>query len=54
MVYTLAAQLREMGMPFIFASSEARKHIPDRLGDVQLHSKPIEMIKAAAGLMSPP
>lgn len=51
MVYELADRLMEMGIPFIFASSESRSEIPDRFADVPLHSKPIDMIKAAAGLM---
>lgn len=53
MVYPLADRLLELGVPFIFASSEAREHIPDRFAAVPLHSKPIDMIIAAAGLMSP-
>lgn len=52
-VYPLADRLLELGVPFIFASSEAREHIPDRFDHVPLHSKPIEMINAAVGLMSP-
>jgi len=51
MVYELADRLLALGIPFIFASSEAREHIPDRFDAVPLHSKPIDMIKAAAGLM---
>lgn len=51
MVYPLADHLLELGVPFIFASSEARSSIPDRFSAVPLHSKPIDMIKAAAGLM---
>ncbi|KRA98288.1 hypothetical protein ASD83_14780 [Devosia sp. Root685] len=51
MVYELADRLMEMGIPFIFASSESRSDIPDRFADVPLHSKPI---KAAAGLMGRP
>lgn len=53
MVYELADRLMALGIPFIFASSEARQHIPHRFAAVPLHSKPIDMIKAAAGLMSP-
>lgn len=52
MVYDLADRLLAAGIPFIFASSEPRKHIPARFASVPLHSKPIDMIRAAAGLMS--
>lgn len=51
MVYPLADRLLAEGIPFIFASSEARADIPDRFAEVHLHSKPIEMVRAAAGLM---
>ena len=50
MVYDLADDLLAAGIPFIFASSEPRKHIADRFADIPLHSKPIDMIMAAAGL----
>lgn len=50
-VYELADRLLEMGIPFIFASSEPRSEIPERFATVPLHAKPIDMIKAAAGLM---
>lgn len=53
MVYPLADRLVEVGIPFIFASSQLRAHILDRFAAVPLHSKPIDMIMAAAGLMSP-
>lgn len=53
MVYPLADRLLEMGIPFIFASSEARENIPHRFASVPLHAKPIEMIKAALDLTSP-
>ncbi len=52
MVYPLADRLLELGVPFIFASSEAREHIPDRFAGVPLHSKPIDMIEAASGLLT--
>lgn len=52
MVYPLADELLERRIPFIFASSELRADIPDRYAAVPLHSKPIEMVKAAAGLIS--
>lgn len=50
-VYPLADRLMELNIPFIFASSEVRANIPDRFAAVPLHSKPIEMVKAAAALM---
>lgn len=51
MVYELADKLMAGGIPFIFASSEPRKDIPDRFDSIPLHAKPIDMIRAAAGLM---
>lgn len=51
MVYTLADKLLERRIPFIFASGETRDSIPDRFANVPLHTKPIEMINAAATLM---
>lgn len=50
-VYELADLLIEQHVPFVFASSERRADIPDRFNGVPLHSKPIEMVKAAATLM---
>ena len=52
MVYPLADELLDQRIPFIFASSELRADIPDRFNGVPLHAKPIEMIKAAAGLIT--
>lgn len=49
--YELADRLVECGIPFIFASSERRADIPDRFRNVPLHAKPIDMVKAAAGLV---
>lgn len=51
MVYDLADKLLERDIPFIFASAETRENIPDRFDNVPLHGKPIEMIKAASGLI---
>lgn len=50
-VYELADLLIEQHIPFVFASSENRADIPDRFDGVPLHSKPIEMVEAAATLM---
>jgi DNA-binding NarL/FixJ family response regulator len=50
-VYDLADRLLDQGVPFVFASSEQRADIPDRFAEVPLHSKPIRMIEAAAGLL---
>lgn len=52
LVYELADRLLDSGTPFIFASSELRSDIPDRFNGVPLHSKPIDMVKAAAGLIT--
>lgn len=52
LVYELADKLVAAGIPFIFASSLRREDIPERFKDVPLHSKPIDMIKAAAGLIT--
>lgn len=49
--YALADTLLAQRIPFIFASSEQRADIPDRFDGVPLHAKPIEMVKAAAGLI---
>jgi two-component SAPR family response regulator len=51
-VYELADRLMEQQVPFVFASSETRAAIPDRFKSVPLHSKPIDMIKAASGLIN--
>ena len=51
MVYELADDLLADGIPFVFASGEIRASIPDRFAKVPLHTKPIEMIWAAATLM---
>lgn len=51
LVYELADRLLDQEVPFIFASSELRQDIPDRYNSVPLHAKPIDMVKAAAGLM---
>lgn len=51
LVYPLADEMLDQGVPFIFASSEERAAIPDRFNDVPLHSKPISMIEAAAALL---
>lgn len=50
-VYELADRLIEQDVPFLFASSEVRANIPDRFNGVPLHSKPLDMIKAAVTLM---
>jgi two-component SAPR family response regulator len=50
-VYELADLLIEQDVPFVFASSEARADIPDPFNGVPLHAKPLDMIKAAVGLM---
>jgi two-component SAPR family response regulator len=50
-VYPLADRLIEVDIPFVFASSETRASIPDRFNGVPLHSKPLDMIKAAVGLV---
>ena len=44
-------ELLERRIPFIFASGETRDSIPERFANVPLHTKPIEMINAAATLM---
>ncbi|RYG97001.1 MAG: response regulator [Alphaproteobacteria bacterium] len=51
LVYELADRLLEEKVPFIIASSELRADIPDRYNGVPLYSKPIEMVKAAYGLI---
>jgi hypothetical protein len=51
MVYPLADELLAAGIPFVFASGEHRSSIPYRFKDVPLHSKPIDMVKAAVGLI---
>ena len=51
MVYPLADELLAEHVPFIFASGEVRADIPDRFNGVPLHAKPLDMIKAAVGLM---
>lgn len=51
MVYPLADKLLDLGVLFIFASSEPRKQIPERFARIPLHSKPIDMIRAAVGLI---
>ena len=50
-VYELADRLIQQEIPFVFASSEVRASIPHRFIEVPLHSKPIDMINAAVGLM---
>lgn len=50
-VYDLADRLLERDIPFIFASGESRATIPDRFSHIPLHLKPIDMVKAAAGLL---
>lgn len=50
-VYDLADLLIDEDVPFVFASSEPRAAIPSRFSDVPLHTKPIDMVKAAVGLM---
>lgn len=50
-VYDLADLLIDENVPFVFASSEPRAAIPDRFNDVPLHTKPINMVEAAAALM---
>jgi len=51
MVYELADKLLEQGVPFVFASSELRSDIPERFAGVPLFAKPVDMVKAAAGLI---
>lgn len=51
MVYELADRLLERDIPFIFASGESRDSIPERFSNIPLHMKPIDMVKAAAGLL---
>lgn len=50
-VYNLADLLIDEDVPFVFASSEPRAAIPDRFNDIPLHTKPINMVEAAAALM---
>jgi two-component SAPR family response regulator len=50
-VYDLADRLIDEDVPFVFASSEPRAAIPDRFNDIPLHTKPINMVEAAAALM---
>jgi DNA-binding response OmpR family regulator len=51
MVYPLADEILAAGIPFVFASAEHRSSIPHRFRDIPLHSKPIDMVKAAGGLI---
>jgi two-component SAPR family response regulator len=48
-VYELADEMVREGVPFVFASSEMRTAIP-RFRDIPLHTKPINMVEAAAAL----
>ena len=50
-VYELADILIDQQVPFVFASREPRAAIPDRFNDVPLHTKPMNMVEAAAALM---
>ena len=50
-VYELADLLVDQDVPFVFASSEPRATIPDRFNGVPLHTKPLDMVKAAGHLM---
>ena len=50
-VYELADRLIDQDVPFVFASSEIRASIPDRFNGVPLHSKPLDMVKAAGHLL---
>jgi two-component SAPR family response regulator len=50
-VYELADLLIDQDVPFVFASSESRATIPDRFNEVPLHTKPIDMVKAAVALI---
>lgn len=50
-VYELADRLIDQDVPFVFDSSEIRASIPDRFNGVPLHSKPLDMVKAAGHLM---
>ncbi len=50
-VYKLADEMVRKGVPFVFASSELRTAIPDRFNDIPLHTKPINMVEAAAALI---
>lgn len=52
MVYELADKLLDAKIPFIFASGEQRADIPSRFSGVPLHAKPVDMIKAAVGLIT--
>ena len=52
LVYELADRLIQQHVPFVFASSETRAAIPDRFKSIPLHSKPIDMIKAARSLIN--
>lgn len=52
LVYGLADEILTEGVPFIFASSEPRSSIPNRFQHVPLHPKPIDMVKAASGLLT--
>jgi len=51
-VYALADRLLDAKIPFIFASGEQRADIPSRFMGVPLHSKPVDMVKAAVGLIN--
>ncbi len=50
-VYPLADKLTELGIPFIFASSELRRDIPDRFDNIPLFSKPLDLTRATANLL---
>lgn len=52
MVYALADRLLDAKIPFIFASGEQRADIPSRFIGVPLHGKPVDMVKAAVGLIN--
>ena len=52
MAYDLADKLLDAKIPFIFASGEHRADIPSRFRGVPLHGKPVDMVKAAVGLIN--
>jgi two-component SAPR family response regulator len=53
MVYPLADEILTAGIPFVFASAEHRSSIPHRFRNIPLHTKPVDMVRAAATLMGP-
>jgi CheY-like chemotaxis protein len=51
MVYPLAQELKDRGVPFVFATGYSDGAIPDRYADVPTFSKPVHAENVARGLL---